>query len=105
MERPYLNEWKTFLSEQPQPSAAAAATNTQQQQQANQQVATNDGKAELIKSLTDSMNAMARDPKYTALSVAQIIYNNCANWMNKTQTFSDRPGEPTQTKATIAPQQ
>ncbi len=100
MERKYLNEWKAFLAEVG-PSGADQAANATQQAQAAQPAAA-DGKAELIKSLTDSMNAMAQDPKYTALSVAQIIYNNCANWMNKTHTFADRPGEPTKTKAATA---
>lgn len=103
MERKYLNEWKAFLAEVG-PGGADQAANATQQAQASQPAA-DDGKAELIKSLTDSLNSMSRDPKYTALSVAQIIYNNCAQWMNKTQYFSDRPGEPTKTKAAFAPQQ
>jgi hypothetical protein len=63
----------------------------------------NDGKNELIDSLIKSLNFMKTNPKYDALLVAQIIYNNCAQWMNKGSYFSDRPGNPTKNKAPFAP--
>ena len=50
-----------------------------------------------------SLNSMKTNPKYDALLVAQIIYNNCAQWMNKESYFSDRPGNPTKNKAPFAP--
>jgi len=35
--------------------------------------------------------------------VAQVMYNDCAHWMNKTDMFSSRPGEPTNDRAEFAP--
>lgn len=103
MERKYLNEWKAFLSEVGPARTPPAAVQNAMMAQQDPAVEAQKSKTELIKSLTDSMNAMDRDPKYTALSVAQIIYNNCAQWMNKTDYFANRAGEPTKTKATFAP--
>ena len=65
----------------------------------------NDGKKELIDSLITSLKSMENRDKYDALMVSQIIYNNCAQWMNKISFFSSRPGEPTKTKAQFAPEE
>jgi hypothetical protein len=65
----------------------------------------NDGKKELIDNLITSLKSMENRDKYDALMVSQIIYNNCAQWMNKNAFFSSRPGEPTKTKAEFAPEE
>jgi len=65
----------------------------------------NDGKNGLIDSLMKSLNSMKNSDSYDALTVAQIIYNNCAQWMNKNAYFSSRPGNPTKTKAQFAPEE
>ena len=64
-----------------------------------------DGKKELIDSLITSLKSMENRDEYDALMVSQIIYNNCAQWMNKNHFFSSRPGEPTKTKAQFAPEE
>ena len=48
---------------------------------------------------------MENDPAWTAAGVAQVVYNNAAHWMNKTDFFNDRPGEPMRTKAPFAPKE
>ena len=63
-----------------------------------------DAKAELISVITNHLNSMKND-KTTASDVAQIIYNDAAHWMNKTDIFKDRPGEPMSVKAPFAPRQ
>ena len=68
----------------------------------NQPKGKND-KDELIKSLQNSLSRMSSDKIYDATMVAQIIYNNCALWMNKESYFSDRPGEPLKNRAGFAP--
>jgi len=61
------------------------------------------GKAELIKVLTNKINNMKTNDKFTATAVAQTIYNNCAHFLNKTDIFSDQnkfgdsPGNPVRT--------
>jgi len=84
MEKIFLNNWKRYLAEQTQP-------------------AVDDGKAELIQVMIDKLTSMKMDTNFTAAGVAQSVYNNAAHWMNKTDIFSDRAGEPMQTKAPIAP--
>ena len=64
-----------------------------------------DGKSELIQVLTDKLNNMKNDTEYDATDVAQIIYNNCAHFMNKTDIFSSRSGEPLSSKAPFAPKE
>ena len=64
-----------------------------------------DGKADLINVLITKIKKTENDPKWTASGVAQMVYNNAAHWMNKTDFFNDRPGEPMQTKAPFAPKQ
>ena len=81
----YIDEWKNYLAEQPQP--------------------TDDGKADLINVLITKIKKTENDPNWTASGVAQMVYNNAAHWMNKTDFFNDRPGEPMQTKAPFAPKQ
>ena len=81
-----LNKWKRYLAEQTQPAA-------------------DDGKAELIQTMIDKLTSMKTDTNFTAAAVAQSVYNNAAHWMNKTDIFSNRPGEPMQTKASFAPKQ
>ena len=81
----YIDKWKNYLAEQTQPA--------------------DDGKADLIKVLIAHIKNMENDPKWTASGVAQVVYNDAAHWMNKTDMFNDRPGEPMQTKAPFAPEQ
>lgn len=64
-----------------------------------------EGKSELINILTNHLNSMKNNTEWTAMSVAQTIYNDCAHFMNKTDMFSNRPGEPLNTKAPFAPQE
>jgi hypothetical protein len=61
------------------------------------------GKKELIQVLRNHLNSMENDNDFSALGVAQVIYNDCAHWMNKTNMFSSRPGEPTNDRAEFAP--
>ena len=81
----YLEEWQNYLSEQ---------TSTP-----------DDGKADLIDVLITKIKKMENDPAWTAAGVAQVVYNNAAHWMNKTDFFNDRPGEPMRTKAPFAPKE
>ena len=61
------------------------------------------GKNELIQVLRNHLNAMEKNNDFSALGVAQVMYNDCAHWMNKTDMFKSRPGEPTKRKADFAP--
>jgi hypothetical protein len=63
-----------------------------------------DGKSDLIKSLQNSLSQMSNNNEYNATMVAQIIYNNCAQWMNKESYFSNRPGDPLTSQAPFAPE-
>ena len=63
-----------------------------------------DGKSELIKVLTNHLNSMKDNKEWDAMSVAQTIYNDCAHFMNKTDMFSSRPGEPLTSQAPFAPE-
>jgi len=62
-----------------------------------------DDKAELIKVLRNHLNRMEND-KIDAMGVAQVIYNDCAHFMNKTDMFSGRQGNAQLTKAPFAPE-
>ena len=62
-----------------------------------------DDKAELIKVLRNHLNRMEKD-KIDAMGVAQVIYNDCAHFMNKTDMFSGRQGNAQLTKAPFAPE-
>lgn len=62
-----------------------------------------DGKSKLIQVLKNHLNYMENNDDFSALKVAQVIYNDCAHWMNKTDMFSSRPGEPTNDNAEFAP--
>ena len=62
-----------------------------------------DGKSKLIQVLRNHLNSMENDDDFSALGVAQVMYNDCAHWMNKTDMFSSRPGEPTNDTAEFAP--
>ena len=46
---------------------------------------------------------MKTDKNFDAMSVAKTIYNNCAHFMNKTDVFDNRSGEPLSTKVPFAP--
>lgn len=65
---------------------------------------TQDDKAELIKVLRDKLNNMEND-NIDAMGVAQVIYNNCAHFMNKTDIFSGRKGVTLSSKVPFAPRQ
>ena len=60
-------------------------------------------KGKIIEVFRNHLNYMENDPRFTALGVAQTMYNDSAHFMNKTSLFSGREGEPTQTKAPFAP--
>ena len=58
-----------------------------------------DGKKEFIDSMINNLEYMNNSDEYTALTVAQILYNNSAQWMNKEVNWKNRPGEPTKERA------
>jgi hypothetical protein len=60
-------------------------------------------KTELIEVLINKLNNMKTDKNFDAMSVAKTIYNNCAHFMNKTDVFDNRSGEPLSTKVPFAP--
>lgn len=62
-----------------------------------------DDKAKLIEVLQDKLNSMKTDNQFEAADVAQVIYNNCAHWLNKTGIFDDRSGDAANPKASMAP--
>ena len=62
-----------------------------------------DGKADLVEVLQRYLTSMETNDQYTALGVAQVIYNACADWMNKQNNFANRPGTALTTKAAAAP--
>jgi galactitol-specific phosphotransferase system IIB component len=74
----------------------------------NEQVAPtqqNDGgKAFLIQVLTNKINQMSKE-KDSATMVAQVVYNNAAHFMNKTDIFADQTkfGKPFSTNVPFAP--
>jgi peptidoglycan hydrolase-like protein with peptidoglycan-binding domain len=62
-----------------------------------------DDKAELIRVLRNHLNSMEENNKFDAMGVAQVMYNDCAHFMNKTDIFSGRQGNVLSTKAPFAP--
>jgi hypothetical protein len=66
-------------------------------------VAAADGKTELVDVLKSKLNAMETSDNINAPEVAKIIYNTCAQWMNKTDLFANRPGQASSPKAAMAP--
>lgn len=64
----------------------------------------NNEKDELIQFLRNRLDFMSKDDKFDSMSVAKVIYNNMAHYMNKTDMFSSREGEPLSGKAPFAPQ-
>ena len=65
----------------------------------------NDGKKDLIKILRNHLNSMENNKSFSGMGVAQVMYNDCAHWMNKTLMFKNRPGEPLNTEAPFAPEE
>lgn len=61
-------------------------------------------KDKLIEVLTNHINSMKNNKEFNGMSVAQTIYNDCAHFMNKTDMFSSRSGEPLSTKVPFAPE-
>ncbi len=53
-----------------------------------------DDKADLVDVLISKLNNAKNDPKWDALGIAKMVYNNCAHFMNKKDIFSNRQGEP-----------
>jgi hypothetical protein len=64
-----------------------------------------DSKSHLIKVLTNHLKVMKNSQEWTAMMVAQGIYNDCAHFMNKTSTFSSRPGDALESQAPFAPEE
>jgi hypothetical protein len=50
--------------------------------------------------------SMSSNPKFDANSVAQVLYNNAAHFLNKTDIFRDQNkfGKPFPTRVPFAPQ-
>jgi len=48
------------------------------------------GKSELIDIMRSKLNAMSDNPNFDANVVAQVIYNNAAHFLNKTDIFRDQ---------------
>jgi len=64
------------------------------------------GKSELIQVMIDKLNDMSQKKEFDATSVAKIIYNNAAHFLNKTDIFSDQSkyGKPLPTKVPFVPE-
>ena len=64
------------------------------------------GKSELIEIMRNKLDSMSNDPKFDANAVAQVIYNNAAHFLNKTDIFRDQNkfGKPFPTRVPFAPQ-
>ena len=56
-------------------------------------------KQDLIEVLTNHLNYAKDKKEFSAMDVAQVIYNDCAHFMNKTDMFASRQGSPLKTKA------
>ena len=54
----------------------------------------NNDKADLVDVLISKINNAKDDPRWDALGIAKMVYNNCAHFMNKKDIFSNRQGEP-----------
>ncbi len=63
------------------------------------------GKSTLIAVMRDRLNGMSNDPKFDANAVAQVLYNNAAHFLNKTDIFRDQNkfGKPFPTRVPYAP--
>ena len=48
------------------------------------------GKKELIEVLKNHINRIEKNNDWAAMDVAQVVYNDCANFMNKEGMFSDK---------------
>ena len=48
------------------------------------------GKKELVEVLKNHINRIEKNNDWAAMDVAQVIYNDCANFMNKEGMFSDK---------------
>ena len=48
------------------------------------------GKKELIEVLKNHINRIEKNNDWTSMEVAQVVYNDCANFMNKEGMFSDK---------------
>ena len=64
------------------------------------------GKSELIEVLRNHLNSMSSNPKFDANAVAQVMYNDAAHFLNKTDIFRDQNkfGKPFPTRVPFAPQ-
>jgi hypothetical protein len=93
----YRLEKRTIVEQQTQPTTGQTQPTTGQ---------TDGGKAELVEVFRNKLNRMEKDNKFSALGVAQVMYNNSAHFINKTDLWSDQTkyGAPLSTKAPFAPQ-
>ena len=64
------------------------------------------GKSRLIEIMRNKLNSMSSDPKFDANSVAKVLYNNAAHFLNKTDIFRDQNkfGKPFPTRVPFAPE-
>ncbi len=64
------------------------------------------GKSKLIEIMRNKLNSMSSDPKFDANAVAQVLYNNAAHFLNKTDIFRDQNkfGKPFPTQVPFAPE-
>ena len=107
------NEPPTFIPQTPRKSSpkrggpktlSADVVDTSQPSSPTPPEQPNDGKKDLIKILRNHLNSMENNESFSGMAVAQVMYNDCAHWMNKTDMFSNRPGEPLNTKVPFAPE-
>ena len=61
-------------------------------------------KDRLIQIFRNHLDSMEENSKFTAMGVAQVMYNDAAHYMNKTDIFSSREGESLSIKVPFAPE-
>lgn len=61
-------------------------------------------KERLIQIFRNHLESMEEDDRFDSMSVAKVMYNDAAHYMNKTGIFSSREGEPISRKVPFAPE-
>lgn len=70
----------------------------------NDNTSNKNGKERLIQIFRNHLESMEEDDKFDSMSVAKVMYNDAAHYMNKTGIFSSREGEPISRKVPFAPE-